>query len=311
MNLSCLIYCLEKNKRGTNLKTEELINSLYSLCDAYEIEQKRDLENHTCIDRVLTPLKNSHIFAVREAIRKIKTDYSKAKPENFEWPENIMTALGIALVDTPTPEQIKGVEHIIGLLKERERNILIKRYKEKQTLEAISKEMNISKQCVQMLVMHALRKLRLPERIHIAEEGIDALEECRRKKTKLKTLSKEYSEQIEKLIHDTTLFNLVLNGEPTEAYVKELKKIWDGKDVIIIEGEKSRLGVGNDLFELTVVSYNALRRAGYSKIGDLAGITKEKLFKIRNIGTKSVKEITEALGKFGIDVKDNVKDNYK
>ena len=303
MNLSCLIYCLEKNKRGTNLKTEELINSLYSLCDAYEIEQKRDLENHTCIDRVLTPLKNSHIFAVREAIRKIKTDYSKAKPENFEWPENIMTALGIALVDTPTPEQIKGVEHIIGLLKERERNILIKRYKEKQTLEAISKEMNISKQCVQMLVMHALRKLRLPERIHIAEEGIDALEECRRKKTKLKTLSKEYSEQIEKLIHDTTLFNLVLNGEPTEAYVKELKE----------KAKQLEIDMKRDLseMELTVVSYNALRRAGYSKIGDLAGITKEKLFKIRNIGTKSVKEITEALGKFGIDVKDNVKDNYK
>ena len=32
-------------------------------------------------------------------------------------------------------------------------------------------------------------------------------------------------------------------------YVEELKKIWDGKDVVIIEGEKSRLGVGNDLFD--------------------------------------------------------------
>jgi glycosyltransferase family protein len=32
-------------------------------------------------------------------------------------------------------------------------------------------------------------------------------------------------------------------------YVKELKKIWDGKDVVIVEGEKSRLGVGNDLFD--------------------------------------------------------------
>ena len=32
-------------------------------------------------------------------------------------------------------------------------------------------------------------------------------------------------------------------------YVEELKKIWDGKDVVIIEGEMSRLGVGNDLFD--------------------------------------------------------------
>lgn len=32
-------------------------------------------------------------------------------------------------------------------------------------------------------------------------------------------------------------------------YVKELRKIWDKKDVLIVEGEYSRLGVGNDLFD--------------------------------------------------------------
>lgn len=32
-------------------------------------------------------------------------------------------------------------------------------------------------------------------------------------------------------------------------YVNQLKKIWDNRDVIIVEGEKSRLGVGNDLFD--------------------------------------------------------------
>ena len=31
-------------------------------------------------------------------------------------------------------------------------------------------------------------------------------------------------------------------------YIKRLKKIWDKRDVVIIEGDKSRLGVGNDLF---------------------------------------------------------------
>lgn len=35
----------------------------------------------------------------------------------------------------------------------------------------------------------------------------------------------------------------------TDSYVKKMKKIWDQKDVVIIEGEKSRLGVGNDLFD--------------------------------------------------------------
>lgn len=32
-------------------------------------------------------------------------------------------------------------------------------------------------------------------------------------------------------------------------YVKNLRRIWDNQDVVIVEGEYSRLGVGNDLFD--------------------------------------------------------------
>jgi glycosyltransferase family protein len=32
-------------------------------------------------------------------------------------------------------------------------------------------------------------------------------------------------------------------------YFGNIKKIWDNKDILLIEGEKSRLGVGNDLFD--------------------------------------------------------------
>lgn len=31
-------------------------------------------------------------------------------------------------------------------------------------------------------------------------------------------------------------------------YISELKKIWDNRDILFVEGSKSRLGVGNDLF---------------------------------------------------------------
>ena len=34
-----------------------------------------------------------------------------------------------------------------------------------------------------------------------------------------------------------------------QKYIKKLKKIWEKKDVLIIEGEKSRFGVDNDLFD--------------------------------------------------------------
>jgi len=34
-----------------------------------------------------------------------------------------------------------------------------------------------------------------------------------------------------------------------KEYVKKFKMIWDKKDIVMIEGEKTRLGVGNDLFD--------------------------------------------------------------
>lgn len=34
-------------------------------------------------------------------------------------------------------------------------------------------------------------------------------------------------------------------------YIQKLKKIWDNRDIVIIEGEKSRVGVGNNLFNNT------------------------------------------------------------
>ena len=47
-----------------------------------------------------------------------------------------------------------------------------------------------------------------------------------------------------------TRFYLDYKDKSTKAdYVKKLKQVWDGKDVVIIEGEHSRLGVGNDLFD--------------------------------------------------------------
>jgi len=37
--------------------------------------------------------------------------------------------------------------------------------------------------------------------------------------------------------------------EKARDYFDALKKIWDNADIVLVEGEKSRLGVGNDLFD--------------------------------------------------------------
>ena len=41
------------------------------------------------------------------------------------------------------------------------------------------------------------------------------------------------------------------NRGAAKRIFRELKKLWEGQDILIIEGEQTRLGVGNDLFDNT------------------------------------------------------------
>ncbi len=51
--------------------------------------------------------------------------------------------------------------------------------------------------------------------------------------------------------------------------------------------------------ELTVRSYNCLKREGVDTIGQLATMTEEELMNIRNLGMKSVEEIRSKLAEYG------------
>lgn len=44
-------------------------------------------------------------------------------------------------------------------------------------------------------------------------------------------------------------YHIFKDKENTKDYFSLLKKIWDNRDILIIEGETSRSGIGNDLFE--------------------------------------------------------------
>jgi glycosyltransferase family protein len=42
---------------------------------------------------------------------------------------------------------------------------------------------------------------------------------------------------------------MFIDKSRTSLYFNQMKQLWEKKDILLIEGEKSRLGVGNDLFD--------------------------------------------------------------
>ncbi len=60
------------------------------------------------------------------------------------------------------------------------------------------------------------------------------------------------------------------------------------------------LEMGIDELELSVRSYNCLKRAGINTIGELISKTPEEMMKVRNLGKKSLDEVEEKLARLGL-----------
>lgn len=67
--------------------------------------------------------------------------------------------------------------------------------------------------------------------------------------------------------------------------------------------------------DLSVRSYNCLKRAGINTVGELAQKTEEEMMRVRNLGRKSLKEVMQKLRENGFELKhsyemdDNLKDS--
>ena len=74
---------------------------------------------------------------------------------------------------------------------------------------------------------------------------------------------------------------------------------------IMVEKEESKkekvLEMLIEELELSVRSYNCLKRAGIATVEDLANKTEADMMKVRNLGKKSFDEVTNKLHSLGLD----------
>ena len=67
-------------------------------------------------------------------------------------------------------------------------------------------------------------------------------------------------------------------------------------------GEKTILVMSIDELELSVRSYNCLKRAGINTVQELVGKTPEEMMKVRNLGKKSLDEVLAKLKELGLQL---------
>ncbi len=71
------------------------------------------------------------------------------------------------------------------------------------------------------------------------------------------------------------------------------------------EGNAKKINMFIDDLDLTVRSYNCLKRAGISTVEELTQKTEEEMSRVRNLGKKSLKEVKEKLQALNLSFKHN------
>ena len=57
------------------------------------------------------------------------------------------------------------------------------------------------------------------------------------------------------------------------------------------------------MLDLSVRSFNCLKRAGIDTVGDLTNRTQDEMIKVRNLGKKSLEEVIQKLETMGLSLK--------
>lgn len=219
--------------------------------------------------------------------------YKKEKELIFKemvFPYNLLEDARIKLEDI-SEQMVEDVPDMIQELTPREEECLTKRYLDHMTLEEIAQDYNLTRERVRQIICKALARIRHKLLRKEKEQLINFQKEEIEKsiKNQEETLAKQRQELIDEFKR-TGVFD-------------EKMEIAFGKPRIAAPGSLS--GLDLEELELSVRSYNCLRRAGITTVTELLKLRyPQDYMRIRNLGKKSMLEIVDNLRKKGFDVEE-------
>lgn len=82
-----------------------------------------------------------------------------------------------------------------------------------------------------------------------------------------------------------------------------------GNDIVLEQADKEKsnlLDTSIEEFDLSVRSFNCLKRAGINTVADLVNKTEAEMIKVRNLGRKSLEEVIIKLNDMGLSLKEEI-----
>lgn len=214
---------------------------------------------------------------------------STAKADGY--PNNLAQDIASDL-EIVTQDQLDGLEYVLGELSEREQTALKYCYAENKTLAEAGRLMQVTPSRVRQIRDHALRCLRHPKRMMYIKDGLAAV----RAKEEAAKLAAEEDEKRAAWESEQNRRRMLDIGK-----VILDKRMLEGK--ITLDEAAYVAAAGNisiDNLDLSVRSWNRLKAVRVCTVTDALQMSDAELLNVRNMGRKSVEEISEKLFQFAI-----------
>lgn len=253
-----------------------------------EVDDIRNLS-----DEELLAIRNLNQRCVEE-IRTALNEVSENADHNPEMDEDNNSediSVGTKDITSSDLEMLKRrFAFVLTTLTEREQKVLILRYGldggRTHTLGEVGDEFGVTGERIRQIEAKSIRKLRHPSRFRklrdYISEGADSLD-------------------VLKLLTGQDLTSV----EPDEGY--EISGI-NRDNTELVEGVEKRPVNDEtpvDELELSIRSYNCLKRAGINTVGELCNKTLEDMYTVRNLGRRSLEEILAKLRELGLSLRES------
>jgi len=206
----------------------------------------------------------------------------KSTINKAEWPENLV-------VDIFAADDLQGcrvaldwrgtLEYLlISTFTDREEQVLRCRYQEGLTYRQIGEVVGVGAERIRLIINKAIRKFRHPSRVKYLRRGMI---DCH----------KEDCENCQKLNYNRGYREGFRNGQIDSNSTIPADPYEDQVDLSEIPIETAPI----DYLDLNVRTYNGLKRANINTIGVLTSKTRSELFRLRNIGKRSLDDLEKRL----------------
>lgn len=234
----------------------------------------------------MTKLRRIALEKELEEIKKLDDHPFPFNALEITMSEEEITNIPLSLID--------DVEKLImnsDVIKPRELDCFLKHFRDGITLEEIGKQLEVSRERVRQLCWLACKKLK--HLILNYDKMVERERKLQQEKEQMEKLE-EHRREIIEIFRQSGVYNedMVIEFGTVEVCPSESSYL------------KQTLNTTIEEMDLSVRSFNCLRRAGIQTLEDLTKHTENEMYKVRNLGKKSLREIKEKLLGFGLSFKD-------